>query len=75
MASLKFTATSLRPPGFSPGTGNHRNAVKLHLRKKRISVSFAANSPEETSPAPPLEKPEIELEFIGVHFTFKFCLE
>ncbi|KAB8945650.1 hypothetical protein FH972_026846 [Carpinus fangiana] len=67
MASLKFTAMSLRPPDFSTGTGNYRNvdAVKLHLRKKRISVSVAANSPEEPSPAPPPEKPEIELEFIG----------
>jgi hypothetical protein len=77
MASLKFTAMSLRPPDFSPGTGNYRNAaaVKLHLRKKRISVSVAANSPEEPSPAPPPEKPEIELEFIGVQLTFEFCLE
>ncbi|KAB1204538.1 hypothetical protein CJ030_MR8G021810 [Morella rubra] len=64
MASLSFTALSLRPRELSSATGKQGNIVKLHLRKKPISVSFAANSPEESSPAPP-EKPEIELEFIG----------
>ena len=50
--SLSFTSMSLRPPELSSGNGNYGNT----LRKK----PFSANSP-----APP-EKPEIELEFIGV---------
>ncbi|KAG2691590.1 hypothetical protein I3760_08G015300 [Carya illinoinensis] len=64
MASLSFTSSSFRPPELSFGTGNYGNTIKLHRRKKSISVPFAANSPEESLPIPP-EKPEIELDFIG----------
>lgn len=70
MASLSFTSSSFRPPELSFGNGNYGNTVKVHRRKKSISVPFAANSPDESLSVPP-EKPEIELDFIGVHSTFK----
>ena len=63
---------SLRPPELS---SNYGNMVKLQLKKKlEFSASFAADSPA------PTEKPEIELEFIGVitytlHFHFETLLQ
>ncbi|XP_041021182.1 photosynthetic NDH subunit of subcomplex B 3, chloroplastic isoform X1 [Juglans microcarpa x Juglans regia] len=64
MASLSFTSSSFRPPELSFGNGNYGNTVKVHRRKKSISVPLAANSPEESLSVPP-GKPEIELDFIG----------
>ncbi|POO04102.1 Phenol hydroxylase reductase [Trema orientale] len=62
MVSLNLTtAMSLRPPEFPDGAGNRRNTVRFcPARKRPISISFAATSPE-ASPS----QPEIELEFIG----------
>ncbi|KAI7979089.1 hypothetical protein LOK49_Contig520G00002 [Camellia lanceoleosa] len=63
MGSVNLAPTLLRLPEF--GSGNiikHRSSVAFTTAKRRpISVSLAANSPES---APP-EAPEIELEFIG----------
>lgn len=68
MAAVNFAAMSLRArPELSFDNGNtYRNSViKVVLKKRPVSVCVAANSPE---PSPTVtEKPEIELEFIGVN--------
>ncbi|KAJ7966115.1 Photosynthetic NDH subunit of subcomplex B 3, chloroplastic [Quillaja saponaria] len=61
MASLNFfTANSLRSPEFSIGAGNFRNHIVYFPSKRPNTIAFAANLRESS-----LEKPEIELEFIG----------
>ncbi|CAL5440453.1 unnamed protein product [Camellia sinensis] len=63
MGSVHLAPTLLRLPEFGSGDIiKHRSSAAFTTAKRRpISVSFAANSPES---APP-EAPEIELEFIG----------
>ncbi|CAA3014262.1 photosynthetic NDH subunit of subcomplex B 3, chloroplastic-like [Olea europaea subsp. europaea] len=63
MAAMNF---SLRPLEFSTSTTaiNHRKPATFLRRKPPISISFATTSPETTATSP-VEKPEIELEFIG----------
>lgn len=65
MAAMSFSPVSLRPPELSAATSNHRSAAASLPRRRPLSISFASASPE-TSTAPP-GKPEIELEFLGVH--------
>ncbi|THG06491.1 hypothetical protein TEA_008342 [Camellia sinensis var. sinensis] len=63
MGSVHLAPTLFRLPEFGSGDIiKHRSSAAFTTAKRRpISVSFAANSPES---APP-EAPEIELEFIG----------
>lgn len=70
MAALNFTAISLRPPEKSYVTGNHRNPISFLPGRRPMKIAAAANS-VESSPTVP-EKPEIELEFIGVHFSLLY---
>ncbi|KAF7817212.1 photosynthetic NDH subunit of subcomplex B 3, chloroplastic [Senna tora] len=61
MASINiFTAISHRSLEFSAGVRNCRDPISYSPRRRPRSISFAGNS-SETS----VEKPEIELEFIG----------
>ncbi|KAG8375512.1 hypothetical protein BUALT_Bualt10G0107500 [Buddleja alternifolia] len=62
MAATSFSAVSLRPPEFS--SANHRSAAAFLPRKRHVSI-LSATLPPEASTAPPPEKPQIELEFIG----------
>lgn len=66
MAAMSFSSVSLRPPELSPATSYHRSSAASLLRRRPLSISCATASPE-TSTAPP-EKPEIELEFLGVWY-------
>lgn len=73
MASVLLFPLSIRLPDFSAGAKNYRNSATFTSKKTSISVSFAVNSPESAPEVP--EKPEIELEFIGVSTDvhFKIC--
>ncbi|XP_057467625.1 photosynthetic NDH subunit of subcomplex B 3, chloroplastic-like [Actinidia eriantha] len=62
MASV-LSPISLRLPESTAGNRNHRSSAAFNARKRPISVSFAATSPESAPEAP--GKPEIELEFVG----------
>ncbi|XP_071918247.1 photosynthetic NDH subunit of subcomplex B 3, chloroplastic-like isoform X2 [Coffea arabica] len=56
--------SSLRPPDFSTTTtGKHPKFSTFSPRRKPSSISLATSSPESSPEI--LEKPEIELEFIG----------
>ncbi|GFZ08410.1 2Fe-2S ferredoxin-like superfamily protein [Actinidia rufa] len=63
MASVQLSPISLRLPESTAGNRNHRSSAAFNARKRPISISFAATSPESAPEAP--EKPEIELEFVG----------
>lgn len=67
MAALNFTAISLRKPGKCNVTGNRHNPTSFLPGKSPMRVSAIVSS-TESSPTVP-EKPEIELEFIGVNFS------
>nr|XP_027079780.1 photosynthetic NDH subunit of subcomplex B 3, chloroplastic-like isoform X2 [Coffea arabica]XP_027083036.1 photosynthetic NDH subunit of subcomplex B 3, chloroplastic-like isoform X2 [Coffea arabica] len=55
--------SSPRPPDFSTTTGKHPKFSTFSPRRKPSSISLATSSPESSPEI--LEKPEIELEFIG----------
>ena len=65
MASLNLTSITPQPTGFSLNKNSYRNPIKFIPRKRHVSVTLATSSPETNSPTTS-EKPEIELEFIGV---------
>lgn len=73
MACVHLVPLSIRLPDFSAGAKNYRNSATFTSKKTPISVSFAVNSPESVPEVP--EKPEIELDFIGVStdIHFKIC--
>ena len=68
MASLNVTTTllPLRPVEFPSGSANRRCFIgNFPNRKPTLPLSVASNSSEPLISSPP-EKPEIELEFLGV---------
>lgn len=65
MAAMNFSLVSLRPPEFStPATTKLPKIVQFLPKKSPIFVSFASSSSESSTATP--EKPQIELEFLGV---------
>lgn len=64
MAAINFAPVSMRLPELSSRNGNTFRSSLILKKRPVVSVPIAASSSESSTSVP--EKPEIELEFIGV---------